>query len=69
MKFDIYGCFFIEVIRESGNWVVYRIDQGRRLKLVDPVIPADSPADDIPRWLEDFLHESALPGRKIKLIK
>jgi hypothetical protein len=69
MKYDIYGRFFVEVTRESDRWVVYRIDQGRRLRKNDLVIPAEAEVDDLPRWLEDLLHEYALPDRTIKKIE
>jgi hypothetical protein len=69
MKFDVYGRFFVEVIRDSGRWIVYRIDRGRRLREDDLVIPGDTRADDIPSALEDLLHENAAPDRKIKLIE
>jgi hypothetical protein len=48
-------------------WIVYPIDQGRRLREDDLVIPEDARADDIPRALEDLLHEYAAPDRKIML--
>ncbi len=69
MKFDIYGRFFVDVTRESDGWTVYRIDQGRRLRMEDLVLPAEVRAEDIPRWLEDLLHEYAAPDRKIKMIE
>jgi len=69
MKFDVYGRFFVEVTRDSGRWIVYRIDRGRRLREDDLVIPGDTQADDIPSALEDLLHEYAAPDRKIKLIE
>ncbi len=68
MQFDIYGRFFIEVIRESGSWRIYRIDQGRRLRMDDLVIPDSTPVENISRCLEDLLHECALPGRTIRLL-
>ena len=69
MKFDVYGRFFVEVVRESDAWVVYRIDPGRRMRLQDLVLPADAPAESVPRWLEDLLHEYALPDRTIRPIE
>ncbi len=69
MKYDVYGRFFIDVTRESESWVVYRVDQGRRQRMEDLIIPAEARAEDIPRWLEDLLHEYAVPNRKIKMIE
>jgi hypothetical protein len=68
MKFDIYGRFFVDVTRESGGWRIDRIDQGRRWRMEDLVIPADTPAENISRCLEDLLHECALPGQTIRLL-
>ncbi len=69
MKFDVYGRFFIEVTRESGRWIAHRIDQGRRSKMHELAIPGEAQADDIPRWLEDLLHEYALPNRTVTRIE
>jgi hypothetical protein len=69
MKFDVYGRFLIDVSREKDGWIVRRIDQGKRMALPDLAIPSDVPADQVPRWLEDLLHESASPGRTIRRIE
>jgi hypothetical protein len=69
MKFDVYGRFLIDVNRENDGWTVRLIDQGRRLVLHDLAIPSEVPADQVPRWLEDLLHESALPGRTIRRLE
>ena len=69
MRFDIYGRFLIEVLREDERWVVYRIDQGRRLALHDLMVPPDIPPAEIPRWLDDLLHESAVTGKTIRLLE
>jgi hypothetical protein len=69
MKCDVYGLFFIEVTRESDRWVVYRIDQGRRLTEDDWAIPVDAQVVDIPRRLEDLLHGYGLPDRTIQRIE
>jgi hypothetical protein len=69
MKFDVYGRFFIDVTRESGGWVVYRIDQGRRQRMENLVLADDVRPEDIPLALEDLLHEYAAPDRMIKRIE
>jgi hypothetical protein len=66
MKFDVYGRFQVEVLRENDGWVLRRVEQGRRLVLEDWIIPPDVPADQISRWLEDLLHEFASPDRMIR---
>jgi hypothetical protein len=69
MKFDVYGRFFVDVIRESGGWIVYRIDQGRRQRMEDLVLADDVHPEDIPHALEDLLHEYAAPETTIKKIE
>jgi hypothetical protein len=69
MKFDVYGRFFVDVTRESGGWIVYRIDQGRRQRMADLVLADDARPEDIPHALEDLLHEYAAPDRKIRMIE
>ncbi len=69
MKFDVYGRFFVDVTRESGGWVVYRVDQGRRQRMEDLVLADDVRPGDVLHALEDLLHEYAASGRKIKLIE
>jgi hypothetical protein len=64
--FDVYGRFRIEVLREDGRWVLRRLEPGRRMILRDLVIPDDTPAEQIPRVLEDLLHEFAAPDRRIR---
>jgi hypothetical protein len=69
MKFDVYGRFQIEVLRENAEWVVRRIEPGKRLILHDVAIPADVPTDRIARWLEDLLHELASSDRVIRRLE
>ena len=69
MKFDVYGRFFVDVTRESGGWVAYRVDQGRRQRMAEWALADDVRPEDVPHALEDLLHEYAAPNRKIKLIE
>jgi hypothetical protein len=68
MKLDVYGRFFAEVVRDADRWSVYRIDQGRRMKMGDLSIPDSLPPEEVARFLEDLWHEYALPGRRIRLL-
>ena len=68
MKFDIYGRFFIEVVRADGGWKVYRTSQGRKVVMAEAAIPADAPIEKIPCYLEDLWHESAAPGKTIRRV-
>ncbi len=66
MKFDIYGRYRLEVIREGGSWVVYRLDNGKRRKESNLVVPSSTRAADIATYLDDVLHELAYPGATIR---
>lgn len=66
MKFDVYGRFFIEVIRRGGDWEIYRVEEGRRIRFSEIAIPSDMPIDKIPYFLQDLWHESASPGKTIR---
>lgn len=68
MKFDIYGRYLLEVIREDESWVVYRVDNGMRRTEFDIVIPSSIRAGEIPTYLDDLLHELAHPGATIRHI-
>ncbi len=66
VKFDIYGRYRLEVIREAGSWVVYRVDNGKRRKESALVVPSSIRAGDLPTYLDDILHELAHPGATIR---
>jgi hypothetical protein len=69
VKFDVYGRFVIEVIRQDENWMVYRVESGRRIRMQEIVIPADVPSDQVPRYLDDLWHESAASGKTIRRLE
>lgn len=70
MRFDVYGRFQLEVCREAGHWVAYRIAPGRRIKINDLVIPEDiRTAAEVARYLDDLYHEAARPGRSVSVIR
>ena len=65
MKFDVYGRFQIEVVREGDQWVAYRLDLGKRMK-VNVVIPQEiQTSEEIARYLDDLYHEAAGPGQSV----
>jgi hypothetical protein len=66
MKFDVYGRFVVEVIRRGEDWEVYRIEQGKRVRMREAAIPSEMSADQIPYFLDDLWHESASPGKTIR---
>jgi hypothetical protein len=65
MKYDIYGRFQLEVLRESGAWAVYRIGQGVKSFAHDVVLPSDLEVDQIATFLDDLFHESDTSGRGV----
>ena len=66
MKFNIYGRFQVEVRREQNCWTVYRLEQGKRGKMNDAVIPSDLEEDEIATYLDDIFHELAGVGQRVE---
>lgn len=66
MKFDIYGRFELEVLREGDRWLVFRLAPGKRLPVTDFMIPAEVQPDEIATYLDDLFHESAVPGKSVR---
>lgn len=68
MIFDIYLRYQLEVLREKGRWTIYRLDGGRRRQFSDFVVPAELEEDQVAGYLDDMLHEAAVPGATIRRI-
>lgn len=68
MKFNIYGRFQVEVRRGNNSWEVYRLEQGKRGRMNDVVIPGDLEEDEIPTYLDDIFHELAGIGQRVEAI-
>jgi hypothetical protein len=68
MRFNIYGRFQIEVLREQGAWQAYRLEQGKRGKMDSVVIPADMESEEIIVYLDDIFHELAGLGQSIEVL-
>jgi hypothetical protein len=66
MRFDVYGRFRIDVVREHGRWVAYRVGDGLRTPRHDIVIPAQVTEAELETYLNDLLHEFAEPGRTLR---
>ncbi len=64
MRFDIYGRYTLEVIRDGDEWTVYRRENDKR-RTANLVIPAELTDDEIATCLDDLLHEQARPGESI----
>ena len=68
MRFDIYGRYQLEVVRENERWITYRLDSGKRRLFSDFAIPASMRPDEVVVYLDDMLHELARPGSSIRRI-
>ncbi|MGI9508529.1 MAG: DUF7661 family protein [Geminicoccaceae bacterium] len=68
MRFDIYGRFQLEVVRDGDRWSAYRLDNGKRRSMPDLIVPSGLHADDVGTYLDDMLHEWAKPGKAIRRI-
>ena len=66
MRFDIYGRYQLEVVRENELWIIYRLDNGKRCTFSDFAIPASLRPDELARYLDDMLHELAGLGDDIR---
>lgn len=65
MKYNIYGRFVLEVVREHGRWVAYRVGTGLKRLENNLVIPSTLKASELPSYLDDVYHEMAQPGQEI----
>jgi hypothetical protein len=65
VRFDIYGRFEIEVTREGGAWVAYRIEPGKRIGMPDLALPAALAEHEIAVFPDDLYHEMSKSGQTI----
>ena len=68
MLFDIYGRLKLQILREDGSWVAYRIEPGKRMKWPTLAIPTSLDAAELPEYLDDLYHEMARPGQSVRRI-
>jgi hypothetical protein len=68
MKFDVYGRFHLEVLRENNFWVAYRIGLGTRSRDIDVIIPDSLTPEEIAGYLDDLFHELCGPGQSIRVV-
>ena len=69
MRFDVYGRYQLEVVRENDRWVTYRLGFGKRRKMSDFAIPSSMRPDELAVYLDDILHELGRPGSTITRIE
>jgi len=65
MKFNIYGRFDLDIVREGNAWIAYRLEPGKRLRLRELSIPAVLGEDELALFLDDLYHELSRPGQSI----
>ena len=65
MKFDIYGKFQVDVLREADTWVAYRLEPGKRIMLRDFSIPDFLDEGELATYLDDIYHEMGEPGERV----
>jgi len=68
MRFDVYGRFQLDVVRENGEWVVYKVAPGTRVRDANLVIPSSVAATEIAVYLDDLLHELSGPEQCVRLL-
>ena len=68
MKFDVYGRFTLEVLRENDAWVAYNLGLGARTREDEIVIPSSLGAEEIAEYLDDLFHELASIGQTVRLL-
>jgi hypothetical protein len=68
VKFDVYGKFRVDIVREGDRWVAYNVAEGKRVRLDALVIPASLGEDELATYLDDLYHEAAKPGRVVRRI-
>jgi len=68
MKFDIYGRFELEVLRENDVWVVYRVGLGVRSRDDGLIIPPSLQPEEIAIYLDDLFHELACRGERVRVL-
>jgi len=68
MKFDVYGRFQLEVVRENDSWVVYRLAPGKRIRSNDFIIPSEVKPHEVAGYLDDIFHELAAPGKQVRQV-
>jgi ribosomal protein S18 acetylase RimI-like enzyme len=68
MRVDVYGRYELEILRENGGWMAYRLELGKRVRLADLAIPADLGVNEIAQFLDDLYHEMSKPGQSIRVL-
>jgi hypothetical protein len=70
MKFAVFGKMDIDVVREEGQWIAYRLGgEGKKRKLHDLKFPSSLTEAELLGYVEDVYHEWASSKyQSVKLI-
>ncbi|WP_312518430.1 hypothetical protein [Massilia sp.] len=68
MRFNIYKRFQLDILREDGTWVVYRVDAGKRVRMEELVVPPELAADELAVYLDGLFHELAGFGQQVERV-
>jgi hypothetical protein len=68
VRFDIYGHYELDVVRDGDKWSVFNLDAGKRVLLKDVVIPTEVQENEVATYLDDLFHELAKPGQSIRRV-
>jgi hypothetical protein len=68
MRFNIFGRFEMEVLRDGGTWKAFNVGEGKRVHMNDVVIPAHVEEEELETYLDDLFHELAKPGGTIRRV-
>ena len=68
VRFDVYGRFELEVVKEKGVWIAYRIALGTRVRENALVFPEVIEASELVTYIDDVFHELSGPGQSVRVI-
>ena len=68
LRFDVYGQFFMDLVRESGWWKAYRVGADGKRMDTGILISGDTPKDALADRLDVYFHESSSPGARVQLV-
>jgi len=54
VRFNVYGRFKLDVVREGNQWAVYRLELGKRIKVREFTIPSSLREAEIQTFLDDI---------------
>lgn len=67
-RFNIYGRFIIEIVKQDGRWTAFHMGEGTRRKVTDLVILNHIKETELMEYLDDFYHEYATINSRITVL-